>query len=223
MGGAERAFQMGAPQRHGELVARLGSHLVGNGSRGPVRQQAEPVEPPQPALNPGELEKVMGEYVFNPVPGTKQFSVQEPLEVLEIGTGYMMVKREVFEVYKEKYPEKTYKPDHVGQPNFDGSRYIHAFFDTEIDTPIDPIGRIATQLGVSREAVVEYFPPVLRDKLAPPPGRSDRYLSEDYMFCQRWRALGGQVWLCPWMKTKHIGTFPFAGDMQAIAQMTGSL
>lgn len=176
-----------------------------------------------PAVNPGELEKVMGEYVFNPVPGTKQFSVHEPLEVLEIGTGYMMVKRGVFEVYREKYPEKTYKPDHVGQPNFDGSRYIHAYFDTEIDTPIDPVARIAMSLGMTREQVVTFFPENVREKLIPPHPRSDRYLSEDYMFCQRWRALGGQVYLCPWMRTKHIGTFPFMGDMQAIAGMTGSL
>ena len=26
-----------------------------------------------------------------------------------------------------------YKPDHVGQAHFDGTRYIHAFFDTVID------------------------------------------------------------------------------------------
>jgi hypothetical protein len=44
-------------------------------------------------FNPSELEGVTGDYVFNPVPGTKQFKVTEPLEVMEIGTGFMMVKR----------------------------------------------------------------------------------------------------------------------------------
>ena len=137
--------------------------------------------------NPSELEGVTGDYVFNPVPGTKQFKVTEPLEVLEIGTGFMMVKRHVFLKFKEEYPHLEYKPDHVGQANFDGSRYIHAFFDTVIDPD------------------------------------SHRYLSEDYMFCQYSRAIDLKIWLCPWMKTTHIGTYGFQGDMSKIAALTGSL
>jgi hypothetical protein len=52
---------------------------------------------------------------------------------------------------------------------------------------------------------------------------SDRYLSEDYMFCQWWRNMGGQIWLCPWMKTHHIGTYAFTGDMGAVANNVGTL
>jgi hypothetical protein len=137
--------------------------------------------------NPAELEGVIGDYVFNPVPGTKQFKVTEPLEVLEIGTGFMMIKREVFVKFKEEYPHLEYKPDHIGQANFDGSRYIHAYFDTVIDPD------------------------------------SHRYLSEDYFFCQYWRNIGGKIWLCPWMKTQHIGTYAFSGDMSKIAALTGNL
>lgn len=138
-------------------------------------------------FNPAELESVTGDYVFNPVPGTKNFKVSEPLEVMEIGTGFMMVKRAVFDKFKQEYPHLNYKPDHVGQQNFDGSRYIHAYFDTVIDPD------------------------------------SHRYLSEDYMFCQYWRAIGGQVWLCPWMRTQHVGTYAFTGDMNKIAAFTGNL
>ena len=81
----------------------------------------------------GSLENVTGDYVFNPVPGTTSFKISEPVEVMEIGTGFMMVKREVFDKYKEEFPHLNYKPDHIGQSNFDGSRYIHAYFDTVID------------------------------------------------------------------------------------------
>jgi hypothetical protein len=176
-----------------------------------------------PAVNPGELEKCMGEYVFNPVPGTQSFQITEPLEVMEIGTGFMLVKKEVFDVYREAYPEKSYKPDHVGQPNFDGSRYIHAYFDTEIDTDVNAIKVLSKKLGISEETVLSFFPDTMRDQAKALTPRSDRYLSEDYMFCQRWRKLGGQVWICPWMRTKHVGSFPFIGDMGAIANMTGSL
>ena len=87
-----------------------------------------------PSMEAQDLEKVTGDYVFNPVKGTAQFTVTEPLEVMEIGTGYMMVKREVFAKMEAAYPMIRYKPDHVGQANFDGSRYIHAFFDTVIDS-----------------------------------------------------------------------------------------
>jgi hypothetical protein len=147
-----------------------------------------------PDLNPKELENLVGEYVFNVVKGTQQFSVSEPLEVMEIGTGHMMVKRHVFDKLSEAFPKIRYKPDHVGQAHFDGSRYIHAYFDTVIDTVDSYIG-----------------------------GGSDRYLSEDYMFCQMWRKIGGQVFLCPWMKTQHIGTYAFTGNMPAVAQYTGRL
>ena len=51
-----------------------------------------------PDMDSGTLEKVAGDFVFNPVKGTAQFNVSEPLEVLEIGTGFMMIKREVFPV-----------------------------------------------------------------------------------------------------------------------------
>ena len=147
-----------------------------------------------PDLEAKKLESLVGEYVFNVVKGTQQFQVTEPLEVMEIGTGYMMVKRDVFDKMKVEYPTIKYKPDHVGQANFDGSRYIHAYFDTVIDT---------------KESIVG--------------GGSDRYLSEDYMFCQMWRKMGGQIYLCPWMKTQHIGSYAFTGDMPAVAQYTGKL
>jgi len=147
-----------------------------------------------PNMEPRELESLVGEYVFNVVKGTQSFQVAEPLEVMEIGTGFMMIKRGVFSKMEQTYPQLRYKPDHVGQANFDGSRYIHAYFDTIIDTKDSATG-----------------------------GGSDRYLSEDYMFCQLWRKLGGEIYLCPWMKTQHIGTYAFTGNMPAVAQYTGKL
>jgi len=140
-----------------------------------------------PDIDAGLLEKVTGDYVFNPVKGTAQFSVTEPLEVMEIGTGFMMIDRVVFPKFEAAYPELKYKPDHVGQANFDGTRYIHAYFDTVIDK------------------------------------QSERYLSEDYMFCQWWRNIGGKIYLCPWMKTTHIGTYHFQGDMPAVANFVGEM
>jgi len=148
----------------------------------------------KPDITADELSKVTGDFVFNPVPGTEKFSVGEPISVLEIGTGFMLVKREVFDKMAAAYPMIHYKPDHIGQANFDGKRYIHAYFDTVIDTADSITG-----------------------------GGSDRYLSEDYMFCQMWRKIGGEIWLCPWMRTMHVGTYAFTGDLPMIAQLVGSL
>jgi hypothetical protein len=163
----------------------------------------------QKLAQPADVEKVVGDYVFNAVAGTGQFSVAEPLEVMEIGTGFMMVKREVFPKWAAQYPNQNYKPDHVGQANFDGTRYIHAYFDCIVDRKREIT--IVEDLGKRKKGEVLEV------------GGSDRYLSEDYMFCQSWRNMGGEIWLCPWMKTHHIGTYAFTGDMQAVAQSVGSL
>jgi hypothetical protein len=39
------------------------------------------------------------------------------------------------------------------------------------------------------------------------------YLSEDYAFCDRWQALGGQVWADLRTPTRHIGPVGIAGDI----------
>lgn len=41
------------------------------------------------------------------------------------------------------------------------------------------------------------------------------YLSEDYAFCRRWRALGGEVWLDMRSRLIHIGPHEFVGDAGA--------
>lgn len=51
---------------------------------------------------------------------------------------------------------------------------------------------------------------------------SKRYLSEDYMFCHTVRALGVNVWLCPWMKLLHEGSYTFIGNMMALAAIEAS-
>ena len=142
--------------------------------------------------DPVQLEEYTGDFVFNPASGTSEIKVSEPVEVLEIGTGFMLVRREVFEKLREAYPQFSYKPDHNRSENFDGSRYIHAFFDTVIDS--DAFAGKGS-------------------------GGSDRYLSEDYMFCQFTRKIGIKTWLCPWMKLGHVGSYVFNGTMPALGNL----
>ncbi len=42
--------------------------------------------------------------------------------------------------------------------------------------------------------------------------QSREYLSEDYAFCQRWRAIGGTLWLDTQSRLIHIGPTEFSGD-----------
>jgi hypothetical protein len=136
--------------------------------------------------DPGVLEKYVGDYVFNPASGAKEIRLDQTVEVLEGGTGFMMIQRSAFEKYAEAYPEFSYKPDHVRTKHFDGSREIMAYFDCIIDPD------------------------------------SKRYLSEDYMFCQWARKAGVKVWMCPWMKLTHMGSYMFGGSLMDLAQVGAS-
>ena len=135
---------------------------------------------------PFALEQFMGDFVFNPVAGTTEFRLDEPVEVQEAGTGFMMIHKSVFSKYAEAFPELSYKPDHIRTASFDGSREIHAYFDCIIDP------------------------------------ETRRYLSEDYMFCYNVRKIDMKVWMCPWMKLKHIGSYTFGGSLAALAAIAAS-
>ena len=88
--------------------------------------------------DPNRLEDFVGDFVFNPAvdendPSTKSIRLDEPAQVLETGTGFMMIRRSTFDKYKAAYPQYSYKPDHIRTEAFDGSREIHAYFDCIID------------------------------------------------------------------------------------------
>lgn len=83
--------------------------------------------------DPNNLEKFVGDYVFNPKHNQREIPIGEPVEVREIGTGFMMIRRKTFEDYAKAYPELSYKPDHVRTEHFDGTREIMAYFDCIID------------------------------------------------------------------------------------------
>ena len=83
--------------------------------------------------DPAVLDRFVGDFVFNPKSGAGSIRIDEPVEVLEIGTGFMMVTKKAFEKFSESYPELSYKPDHVRTAAFDGSREIMQYFQAEID------------------------------------------------------------------------------------------
>ena len=83
--------------------------------------------------NPAVLSEFAGDYAFNLVETTKTISIDNPVEIKEGGTGFMMIHRKVFEDYSEAYPQLKYKPDHVRHEDWNGDTQITAFFDCVID------------------------------------------------------------------------------------------
>jgi hypothetical protein len=135
--------------------------------------------------NPNNLENFVGDYVFNTV-NQGGINIAEPAEILEGGTGFMMIRRKTFEKYEQEYPQYHYLPDHVRTESFDGSREIMAYFDCIIDP------------------------------------ETKRYLSEDYFFCSNSRKVGMKVWICPWMKLQHAGSYVFGGSLMDLASIGAS-
>jgi hypothetical protein len=119
------------------------------------------------------LSDYTGDFVFNPI--SKQ-DESEPdsagmLEVKHVGTGFMMIKRSVFEHLAPHVP--TYK-----EPRDDGSIFeAKDFF----------------QIGVDDKGF---------------------YVSEDYFFCDLWRKHGGSIFMNPYIKLTHTGTYVFSGDFR---------
>lgn len=94
-----------------------------------------------------------------------------------LGTGFMLIRREVFARMAERYPETKFRKIHLGL-NIEGKdAEAHAFFDCMIDP------------------------------------ESSEYLSEDYTFCKRWTAMGGEIWAYANSRLAHVGTHVFEGDL----------
>lgn len=122
------------------LLAVLHSHEDADMVAGPYPKKTiawekvnEAVQKGKVQDDPNVLSNYTADYVFNVKEGIDEFRLDEPVEVSEAGTGFLMIPRSAFEKYAEAYPEYKYLPDHVRTENFDGSREIMAYFDCSID------------------------------------------------------------------------------------------
>jgi len=93
------------------------------------------------------------------------------VEVEAIGTGFLLLHRQVLEKLAEAHPETLHQTE-------DGP--AHALFEAGVDPTAAP--------------------------------GEGRYLSEDFLFCARWRALGGEVWCDPAIRLEHHGQVALTGD-----------
>tara|TARA_B100000131_G_scaffold107881_1_gene104659 strand:+ start:311 stop:1078 length:768 start_codon:yes stop_codon:yes gene_type:complete len=117
------------------------------------------------------------------------------LEMNSVGTAFMMIKRKVFEKMFEAYPELKYRPYeesikrlYLGDKEEKYLDSCYALFDCGLNDTIFE----DEQQGVKR------------------------YVAEDYMFCHRWRKIGGKILLDPNVKLNHVGTHIFEGDLSKL-------
>lgn len=171
--------------------------------------------------DPNVLEKFVGDYVFNPRSSQREIPIGQPVEVMEIGTGFMMVRRKTFEDYEKAYPHLHYKPDHVRTEHFDGSREIMAYFDCVIDRGYgyENLHQLLRDVADGKGAELQEIAKKMVEGEA---HSSHRYLSEDYMFCYNVIRMGGKVWFCPWMQLQHVGSYVFGGSLADLASIGAS-
>lgn len=123
-------------------------------------------------------------FCVNALPDAQPVDADGFVEVQEIGTGFMLIARRVFERMAGHYAELRYSSPGSAPDGRDHCRY--RFFDVDIDAA------------------------------------TGAYVSEDFAFCRRWRAIGGKVFADVRSKLTHTGPKTFGGDFeQAMRQRTG--
>jgi hypothetical protein len=90
-------------------------------------------------------------------------------EVTKTGTGFLLIKRHVFEKLKGHPAVKPFNNDIGLDPALNVN--MKTYFDTAV--------------------------------------RENRYYSEDWMFCENWRDIGGKVWVDTRVLLRHTGTYVF--------------
>jgi len=104
------------------------------------------------------------EYVFNTTKDSSN-KISTTTEVKDIGTGYLLIKKDVFEKLKKITP--CYTANLLNNTD----EKIYAFFQTSVDNTTNVL------------------------------------LSEDYHFCKEYRSIGGKIYVAPYARAMHIGTF----------------
>lgn len=72
---------------------------------------------------------------------------------------------------------------------------------------------ICVDRDVPQGKTCRMFDPYYFDTIEPDGSKGKRVLSEDYAFCQRWRDIGGKVYLDASIGMAHIGTKAFVGKL----------
>jgi hypothetical protein len=121
-----------------------------------------------------QLEQHTGIYNVNISKKQRELLKENPKEIFEVdyvGTGLLLIKRNVLEQLKQHVGQ--YRSDQPKLGNIEYGDPIYDFWKTIVDP------------------------------------KSERLLSEDYNFCKLWKDIGGKVFVAPYVKVTHVGTYIF--------------
>lgn len=108
----------------------------------------------------------------------------DAVEVDNLGTGFLLTHRSVYEQLDKLLEERRCLIPGVAYENFEAIKYYTPYFDADL-RKVTPF----------------------KDK----PSVND-YLSEDYYFCMKARELGIKSYVLPCISLKHVGTYVYEGD-----------
>lgn len=83
--------------------------------------------------NPAALERFSGVFALEPLDPQASFRVDEPLEVTRVGTGLMVIRRDVIETLCARHPELRYTADQLDHDSGLAGDTLTALFQPLID------------------------------------------------------------------------------------------
>jgi hypothetical protein len=105
-----------------------------------------------------------------------------------VGGGFQLIRRSAIERMAAAYPETHFKRIHC----------------------MSMSGTAMSSSAKDKDAAQSPNLFALFDCIIDP--ETGTYLSEDYSFCQRWRQIGGEIWIDTASKLTHSGAYQFVGD-----------
>jgi len=150
--------------------------------------------------------------VVNTLPGNPPQRADNLQPVKYVGTGFMCIRRDVFEKMATAYPEIRYREDYGGRG------IAHDFWSMAPYGPGSAEGRVSRlralmiereESGKTNAETADQFHAAVDNILNGQCESESRYLSEDWFFCQRWLDMGGEIFADCRVILRHIGTSIF--------------
>lgn len=83
--------------------------------------------------NPADLAKYSGDYALTFMVPDQNFALNDLVELSRLGTGMMLIRRDVVETLSERHPELIYRPDDEERRFYGLGEQVHALFQPMIE------------------------------------------------------------------------------------------